>query len=124
MSKSKQSQSESPRDEDLAKVEDSEAISLRSPSDAQPGPAVHSSDYEAGFQAGYKAGQHDLDRETAYVRNGIVQGVINGLRFTVTKEEEPSSTAERITRVAEEIIQKCEARGLVAKWKPGGNAPE
>jgi hypothetical protein len=115
LSRRSQSQSESSQDENVAKVEDSGAISLPSPSEDTT--MRQSSDYEKGFQEGFKSAEAHFDREIAYARNSIIGSVLSGLRFEVAKDEAPLSTAKRITETAKEIITRFEALGLIATPK-------
>lgn len=59
--------------------------------------------------------QEFAQHEARHARESILIAVLSGLRFQVTKEEAPSSTAERITQVVKEIIHKAEAEGIILK---------
>jgi hypothetical protein len=115
LSRRNQSQSESSQDENVAKVEDSGAISLPSPSEDTT--MRQSSDYEKGFQEGFKSAEEYADRGAGHLRNNIIGSVLSGLRFEVAKDEAPLSTAKRITETAKEIITRFEALGLIATRK-------
>ncbi len=53
--------------------------------------------------------------DIAYARRNILQYLLAGVRFEIPHGMEPSAAAERIMLIADEVVQKAQARGWLTK---------